>query len=45
MIFFILKQVDILFVLAHNIDSGYTLEPHIYNKAVLTSTHNLCLGA
>ena len=33
-----MKNFDISFIFAKNIDCGYTLEP------VLTSTHNLCYG-
>ena len=34
---------NIFLIFAQNIDCGYTLEPHHWG--VLTSTHNLCLGA
>ena len=33
------KNFDIFHIFAQNLDCGYTLEP-----AVLTSTHDLCLG-
>ena len=40
---FQMKFFDIFLIFAQNIDCGYTLEPP--QRAVLTSTHNLCFGA
>ena len=37
---FQIKNSDILYISAQNIDCGYSLEP--LDEAVLTSTHNLC---
>ena len=36
---FHMENLNILLIVAQNVDCGYTLEP------VLTSTHNLCFGA
>ena len=39
---FQIKNSDIFYISAQNIDCGYSLEPHRRGEAVLTSTHNLC---